>query len=40
MNKEEIIFHFSIMTMLMVVVGILGYEMVFISEAYLKALGV
>ncbi|MFA5994163.1 MAG: hypothetical protein WC823_04345 [Parcubacteria group bacterium] len=40
MDKGEVLFHLSIMAMLFVVVVLVGYKMVFISEAYIKAIGV
>ncbi|EKE10820.1 MAG: hypothetical protein ACD_15C00195G0011 [uncultured bacterium] len=40
MDKGEIMFHISIMAMLIVIVAIFGYKMVFLSEAYLRILGI
>lgn len=40
MDKGEIFFHISIASMLFALVVFVGYEMIFVSEAYLKALGI
>ncbi len=40
MDKGEILFHISIMAILLVLVVIVGNKMVFIADAYLKIAGI